>query len=124
MDFAAAENRACSHQQVPPLRIAIGGTNRNATFGMTGFSRAIIKCQENTALTVPFWNCDRCVLLPNPRVRHRVQDVRQEIHGDVRQADRQNAALDQIVIAIRDGLDGQAADAGPGEDGFGNDGAG
>ena len=32
--------------------------------------------------------------------------------------------MDQVVVAVRDGLDREAADAGPGEDGFGDDCAG
>src|SRR5260370_40746182 len=59
-----------------------------------------------------------CVSLPDPRIRHRIQHVCQKVHRDIRQSNRQDAALDQIVIAVRDGLDGEAADAGPGEDSF------
>ncbi len=62
--------------------------------------------------------------LPDPWIRHGIQKVRQKIDRNVRQANRQDAALHQIVIAIADGLDGEASDAGPGEDGFGDDGAG
>ena len=61
---------------------------------------------------------------PNPRVRYRVQHIRHKIHGDICQSNRQDAALDKVVVAVRDGLDRQAADAGPGEDGFGDDGSG
>ncbi len=32
--------------------------------------------------------------------------------------------MDEVVVAVRDGLDREAADAGPGEDGFGDDCAG
>ena len=66
----------------------------------------------------------RLALLPDPRVRHRVQHIRQEVHGHIRQPNRQDAALHQEIIAGGDGVDGEAADAGPGEDLFGDDGAG
>src|SRR5208282_5385125 len=45
-------------------------------------------------------------LLPDPRVHRRVQQVSQKVHGYIRQANRQNASLHQIVIAIGYGLDG------------------
>jgi hypothetical protein len=38
--------------------------------------------------------------LPNPRVRYRVQHIRQKIHCDVGQSNRQDAALDQVVVAV------------------------
>ncbi len=62
--------------------------------------------------------------LSNPGVRDRIEDIREEIHGDVGQANRQDAALHQVVVAVRDCLDGEAADAGPGEDGLGHNRAG
>jgi hypothetical protein len=37
---------------------------------------------------------------PNPRVRYRVQHIRQKIHCDVGQSNRQDAALDQVVVAV------------------------
>jgi hypothetical protein len=100
VDAVAMLVHKSSPKQVPPLRIAIDEANRNAPVGMTELSS-----------------------LSNPWVRHRVQKIRQEIYCDVRQADGEDASLDQVVVAVADGLDGQAADAGPGEDGFGYDGA-
>jgi hypothetical protein len=38
--------------------------------------------------------------LPNPRVRYRIQHIRQKIHGDVGQSNGQDAALDQVVVAV------------------------
>src|SRR5450432_119617 len=64
------------------------------------------------------------VLLANSRVDRRIGQVGEEIHGDVGGADGQDAALYQVVIAVGNGLDGEAAEAGPGEDGLGDDGAG
>src|SRR5260370_695126 len=46
-----------------------------------------------------------------------------EIPGHVGRADRQDEALHQEIVAAGDGWDRRAADAGPGEDCFGNDGA-
>ena len=37
---------------------------------------------------------------PDPRVRYRVQHIRQKIHCDVGQSYRQDAALDQVVVAV------------------------
>ena len=58
------------------------------------------------------------------RVGDGVGDVGEEVHCDVGEADRQNAALDEGVVAVGDGGEGEAADAGPTEDGFGDDGSG
>jgi len=63
-------------------------------------------------------------LLPDPRVGHRVQHVSQKVHRDIGQSNRQDAALHQIVIAVRDGLDGETADARPTKDRLGHDCAG
>ena len=50
-------------------------------------------------------------LLPDARIRQRVEEIGQEVHGHIRQANHKNAALDQVVVAAADGADGQAADA-------------
>src|SRR5215471_9951802 len=35
---------------------------------------------------------------PHPRVHHRIQHVSQEIHGNVSDANRQDAALNQVIV--------------------------
>ena len=63
-------------------------------------------------------------LLSDPRVRHGIEKVGQEIYCDVSEADGEDAALDYEIVAVANGVDGEASDAGPGEDFFGDDGAG
>src|ERR1035441_6069077 len=53
-----------------------------------------------------------------------IGDVGQQVDGDVGEADGKDASLDQGIIAVGDGGKGEAADAGPGEDRLGDDGAG
>src|SRR5579872_4036923 len=38
--------------------------------------------------------------LPNPRVRHRIQQIRKKVHRNVSQPNRQDAALHEVVVAI------------------------
>src|SRR5215467_10621406 len=56
-----------------------------------------------------------CSLLPNSRVRHRVKQIRQEIHQHIRESDGQNAALYEIVVAVAYRLNGEPANSRPGE---------
>lgn len=65
---------------------------------------------------------DRLPSLPNPRIRHGVQDIGEEVYRHVGQADGEDAALHQVVVAVGDGLDREASDAGPRKDRFGHDG--
>src|SRR3954447_12337965 len=60
-------------------------------------------------------------LLPNSGVRDRVQNVSEEIHGNVGEPDREDAALDEVIIAVGDCLNGETADSRPGKDGFSHD---
>src|ERR1017187_4998431 len=53
-----------------------------------------------------------------------IGDVGQQVDGDVGEADGKDASLHQGIIAVGDGGKGEAADAGPGEDRLGDDGAG
>src|ERR1035441_7457042 len=53
-----------------------------------------------------------------------VGDVGEQVDGDVGEADGEDASLDQGVVAVGYGGERQAADAGPGEDRLGDDGAG
>jgi hypothetical protein len=64
----------------------------------------------------PWWN-----LLSYPRIRQRVEEIREEVHGHVGKADHENAALDEVIVAAADGADSEASDAGPGKNCFGND---
>src|ERR1700677_4111531 len=57
------------------------------------------------------------------RVGDRVGDVGEEVDSNVGQADGEDAALDQGIVAVGDGGQGEAADAGPAKDGFGDDGS-
>ncbi len=61
---------------------------------------------------------------PHPRIHPPVDHIRQQVHQYIGQPDRQKAALHQRIVAIGDGADGEAAEAGPTEDGFSDDGAG
>lgn len=63
-------------------------------------------------------------LLPDSGIRNGVENIGEEVYGYVGEANCEDATLDQVVIAVGDGLDGEASDAGPGEDGFGDDCAG
>src|SRR6266568_1063814 len=60
----------------------------------------------------------------NAGVGYGVGDVGKQVYGDVRQADREDAPLNQSIIAVGDCGKSESADAGPTEDRFGNDGAG
>lgn len=62
--------------------------------------------------------------MADARVGEVVEEVGDEVDGDVGEADGEDASLDQVVVAVGDRLNGEAADSGPGEDGFGDDGAG
>src|SRR5581483_9500546 len=62
--------------------------------------------------------------LSNARVDGGVEHVREKVYGDIREANGQDAALDDIVVAVADGGDGEAAESGPGKDRFRHDGAG
>src|ERR1017187_5116714 len=53
-----------------------------------------------------------------------VGDVGEEVDGDVGEADGEDAALDQGVVAVGDGGEREAANAGPGKDRLRDDGAG
>src|SRR6478672_12306333 len=59
-------------------------------------------------------------LLPDSRIRQRVKEIGQEVHGYVCKTDHEDAALAQVVVAATDGADGQEAYAGPGETCFRN----
>src|SRR6476660_3108458 len=65
----------------------------------------------------------RC-LSTNAGVGQRVEEISHEVHGYVSEADHEDAALDEIVVAAADGADGEAADSGPGKNCFGNNGSG
>src|SRR5271165_5583001 len=58
------------------------------------------------------------------RIDEGVEQIREEIDDYVGNRDYQDAPLEQRVVAGRDGLYGEAADAGPGKDCFCDDGAG
>ena len=57
-------------------------------------------------------------------IDQRVDEVGEKIDEHVGDRDQQDAALQQRIVARLDGLHGQAADARPGENRFGDDGAG
>src|SRR5688500_12724265 len=64
------------------------------------------------------------LLISNSRVEHAVHKIREEVHGDVRHRDEQNASLHDRIVAEPDRLNEQPANAGPREDRFGDDRAG
>jgi len=55
---------------------------------------------------------------------HRRCNVGEEVDGDVGKADGEDAALDEGIVAVGDGGEGEAADTGPAEDRLGDDGSG
>lgn len=63
-------------------------------------------------------------LSPHAGVDPAVGYVGEEIDEDVGEADGQETALDEGVVAVGDGADGETAEAGPTEDGFRDDGSG
>src|SRR6185503_17758146 len=77
-----------------------------------------------STMTAPMRSMRSDLLVPDARIEQTVGDIREEIHRDVGDGDQQNAALDQRVIAERDRLNEEPADARPREDRFGNDRAG
>src|SRR5216684_9395288 len=85
------------------FEMAMESANRNLTLEMTGFVVRLKNAQSHCSTTPIFGIANGPAkpsafsLLSDPRVRHRIQHVRQEVHRDIRQADRQNAALHQIV---------------------------
>src|SRR6266403_425066 len=58
--------------------------------------------------------------LPYPRIHRGIQQVGQKIHGHVRQPNRQDAPLHEIVVAIRNSLHCESAHAGPGKNCLGH----
>src|SRR5262249_42072401 len=58
------------------------------------------------------------------RIYFRVQQVRQEIHCHIRQSNRENAPLNQIVVTVRNSLNCQPANARPGKNGLRDDSSG
>lgn len=68
--------------------------------------------------------CGRRSFEAHPRIDEDVDNVGKKIDGDVGDGDEKNAALEKRIIAGLDGLNSEAADARPGEDGFGDDGTG
>src|SRR6266567_6140007 len=58
--------------------------------------------------------------LPNPWVRQRIEEIRHKVHHHISQADHQDAALYQVIIAATDCLDGQATDSRPGKNCLGH----
>ncbi len=63
-------------------------------------------------------------LLTYSRIEGGINEVREKVDGDIGKTDAEQASLDERVVAVADGGDGEASDAGPGEDGFGDDGSG
>lgn len=63
-------------------------------------------------------------LLPDSWIGKGIQQVGQEIHYNISQADHENASLNKIVIAAADGSDGEAADSWPGKNCLRNNGSG
>src|SRR6185295_15955880 len=61
------------------------------------------------------------LLIADPRIDEAVQQVRDEVHADVRHCDEQDASLDERVIAEPNRLNEKPADPGPREDRLGDD---
>src|ERR1700752_5270623 len=64
------------------------------------------------------------VSIPDARVYDQIHDVGGEVDEDEGESDGEYAALEKRLVAVGDGGDGEASDAGPAEDGFGDDGPG
>src|SRR5450755_3646413 len=54
--------------------------------------------------------------VPDARVRNRVEQINGRIYDHEHRGKQQHAAVDQGHVAIRDRVERQAADSGPGED--------
>src|SRR5204862_536837 len=61
------------------------------------------------------------LLIANPRIDQAVQKIGDQVHGDVRHSDEQDASLHERIVAKADRLNQQAADARPREDRLGDD---
>ena len=61
---------------------------------------------------------------PDARVDDRIGDVGEQVHADIDDGNEQHDGLHDQEVARRDRLDGELADAGPGEHGLHDDGAG
>ena len=89
-----------------------------------------MKAERFDLLGIQFPQCSSVVgrvgfcLLPDARIRQRIKEVGHKIHDDIGEADHEDRALNQVVIAIADSLNGQPSDAGPGKDCLGHDGSG
>src|ERR1700730_3506241 len=57
----------------------------------------------------------------HPRIDYSIQNIREQIHEDVRDSDHENTTLQQWVVAGGNGLYREAGDAGPGENCFCDD---
>src|SRR5207245_3850474 len=61
--------------------------------------------------------------VPNPRIHHRVRNVREEIERDGQDGDQHDDPEDHGVVAVDRGLKREQAHSGPAEDSFRDDGA-
>src|SRR5436190_10012901 len=67
------------------------------------------------------WPLRRESFEADPWIEHPVCEIGDEVHRDVGHRDEQDAALHERIVARVDRLNQQAADAGPREDGLGDD---
>src|SRR5215208_6557549 len=67
------------------------------------------------------WASAIAALVPHPGIEHRVEDVHEEVHQHEQRRPVEHDALDHGVVAAVDGIVGDLAYPGPGEDGLRDD---
>ena len=64
-----------------------------------------------------------CSSVADPWIEHGVEQVDDQVHDNVGEAEHQHDALDDRIVAAQDGVHDEAANAGDGEHAFGHHGA-
>src|SRR5581483_1923656 len=75
---------------------------------------------SSSTITAPAWS-QLLFVIAHARIDELVNEIGGEIYQNVGERDRQHAALHQRIIARLNRLHGQAPDAGPAENRFGDD---
>src|SRR5215813_12470740 len=103
-----------------------GGSKRSSKRSRIGLCGAT--CGEKSAVMMSVSKMNRLtptsgemrLLIPNPRVKHRIQQIDDEINAHEKYGGAEHRCLHNRIVAVIDPLNGQAADAWPGEHRFGD----
>src|SRR5690348_4312880 len=87
------------------------------SFGLTGTGSSRNRGIER------LWLANYASLLSDSGVRNGIQYIRQKVHRDVSQADREDTALHEVIIAAGDRLNRQPTDTRPRKDCLSDDGS-